>query len=418
MTIRYYRVGGAVRDRIMGIFHPKDIDYVVTGATEEQLLATRPFGETLTKIEAQNFPVYHDSQGNEWALARRERKEGSGYHGFAVEFGPEVTIEEDLIRRDCTANSMAEEIFDDMKTRVSHVIDPFGGQDDIQNKILRHTTDAFADDPVRVLRMARFRARFGSEWTVAPETAALVSSMAKSGVLSELTPERVWKEMSRALMEPHPRLFFDTLLEVDALHVVFPELYKLKTALEARRWHPEGDAFEHTMLVLTQAATFGFDLESRFACLVHDIGKGATPRSELPKHYGHDVKGAPIARDFADRLTVPAKMRDRAIWATRFHMNMHRLDQMNAKTIVKMFDTMGALNDPQVVYVLISVGMADERGRLGYENNSVDHVTVLSDMFISYSSVKFVDVFPNGETNVNKIKQALFNARVQAVKAA
>jgi tRNA nucleotidyltransferase (CCA-adding enzyme) len=329
-----------------------------------------------------------------------------------------VDLVTDCQRRDLTINAMAIEFFDDMKTRILDVIDPFNGQDDIRNKVLRHTSDAFAEDPVRVLRLARFRARFGPDWTIAPETVALVSSMAKSGVLSELTPERVWKEMSRAMMEQHPRLFFDTLLHMDALHVVFPELYKLKTALEAYRWHPEGDAFEHTMLVLTQAKTFGFDLESRFACLVHDIGKGATPRSELPKHYGHDVNGAPMARDFANRLTVPAKMRDRAGWATRYHMNMHKLDQMNAKTIVKMFDAMGALNDPQVVQVLLNVGMADERGRLGSENNSIEHVLVLQKMFTAYRSVKFVEIFPNGETNVNKIKQGMFNARVQAVKAA
>jgi len=417
MTIRYYRVGGAVRDQLMGQY-PKDIDYVVTGATEEALMQARPFGNTFTKIEAQNFPVYHDQNGNEWALARRERKEGSGYHGFAVDFGTEVSITDDLSRRDLSINSMATEIFDDMKTRIVHVIDPFGGQEDIRNKVLRHTTDAFAEDPVRVLRLARFRARFGPDWTVAQETKDLIYKMNRAGVLNELTPERVWKELSRALMEPYPRLFFDTLLECDVLNVLFPELYRLKTALESLRYHPEGDALEHTLLVLTQAAEMGFDLESRFACLVHDIGKGATPRSELPKHYGHDVKGAPMARDFANRLTVPAKMRDRAMWATRFHMNMHRLDKMNAKTIVKMFDTMNALNDPQNVQVLVNVGMADERGRLGSETNSVDHVTVLSDMFDAYRSVKFADVFPNGESNVNKIKQGLFNARVQAVSAA
>jgi tRNA nucleotidyltransferase (CCA-adding enzyme) len=417
MTARYYRVGGAVRDRMMGIFHPKDIDYVVTGVTEEQLLAARPFGETLTKIEAQNFPVYHDSQGNEWALARRERKEGSGYHGFAVEFGPEVGIESDCSRRDLTINSMAEEIFDDMKTRVTHVIDPFGGQDDIQNKILRHTTDAFADDPVRVLRMARFRARFGSDWTVAPETVSLVSSMAKSGVLSELTPERVWKEMSRALMEPHPRLFFDTLLEVDALHVVFPELYKLKTALEARRWHPEGDSFSHVQLVLTQAAEMGYDLETRVMCLVHDLGKGVTPRSELPKHYGHDVKGVPIAREFLKRLKAPSHFIKHAEKVTRYHMAGHRLCQMNPKTFVKMLDDMAVLNDPESVELLYKTFQCDTRGRLGSENDDISHLDLFLDIADAYRSVKFADVFPNGETNVNKIKQRMFNARVNAVKA-
>jgi tRNA nucleotidyltransferase (CCA-adding enzyme) len=415
--MRMFRVGGAVRDRLMGK-RPKDIDYVVTGATEEMLLAARPFGQTLAKIEAQNFPVYHDEQGNEWALARRERKEGTGYHGFAVEFGPEVTIEEDLSRRDITANSMAEEIFDDMKTRILHVIDPFGGQQDIKNKVLRHTSEAFADDPVRVLRLARFRARFGPEWSVAPETKELIYQMNRRSVLNELTAERIWKELSRALMEPHPRLFFDTLFECDVLGTIFPEIYRLKTALESLKWHPEGDAFSHVQLVLTQAAEMGYDLETRFACLVHDLGKGVTPRSELPKHYGHDVKGVPLVRDFANRMTVPAKMRDRAMKVTRYHMVGHRLDQMNPKTFVKMFDDMGALNDPEVVNLLYRVCVCDTRGRLGSEKDSVDHLNKLLNAFYAYQSVKFATVFPNGETNPNKIKEGLFRARVQAVKSA
>jgi tRNA nucleotidyltransferase (CCA-adding enzyme) len=414
---RMFRVGGCVRDRLMGMA-PKDIDYVVTGVTEDQFLKARPFGETLTKIAAQNFPVYHDTEGNEWALARRERKEGTGYHGFAVDFGPEVTISDDLMRRDLSINSMAEEIFDDGKTRLVHVIDPFGGQDDIRNKVLRHTSTAFAEDPVRVLRLARFRARFGSDWTIAPETKELIWSMTKAGVLNELTAERVWKELSRALMEPHPRLFFDTLLECDVLHVLFPEIYRLKTALESLKWHPEGNALEHTLLVLTQAAEMGYDLETRFACLVHDIGKGVTPRSELPKHYGHDVNGVSLTRDFANRLTVPAKMRDRSMKATRYHMVGHRLDQMNAKTFVKMFDDMGALNDPESVHLLYRVCVCDERGRLGSENNSVEHLDKLLTAFSAYQSVKFADVFPTGETNTNKIKDGLFRARVQAVKSA
>jgi tRNA nucleotidyltransferase (CCA-adding enzyme) len=233
-NMRFFRVGGYVRDHLMGV-RSQDVDWVVTGATEEQFLKALPFYmQSLTKVGAE-FPVYLSDRGEEWALARRERKNGSGYHGFDVEFGPEVTIEEDLSRRDLTMNAMAMEFFDDSKTRVLEVIDPFNGQEDIKNKVLRHTSDAFQDDPVRVLRLARFRARLGAEWTVAPETVALVSSMAKRGVLNELTAERVWKELSRALMEDHARLFFDTLLECDALHVLFPEVYRLKTALEARR---------------------------------------------------------------------------------------------------------------------------------------------------------------------------------------
>ena len=414
--MKMYKVGGFVRDHVLGI-QAQDVDYVVTGATEESFMAAAPFFETFTKVGAE-FPVYLDTQGNEWALARKERKIGTGYHGFEVEFGPEVTIQEDLSRRDLTINAMAMEVFNDGKTRPCVVIDFFNGRNDLVNKVLRHTSDAFADDPVRVLRLARFRARFGPDWTVAPETIALVSQMAKKGVLNELTAERVWKELSRALMEDHARLFFDTLLECDALHVLFPEVYRLKTALEARRWHPEGDAYEHTMLVLTQAVRKGFDLEARVACLVHDFGKGLTPRDQLPKHYGHEMSGVKVAQSFCNRLTVPAKMRDRVMKTTRFHMHMHKLDTLNAKTWVRMFMEMDAFRDPEVVFLLWSVGVCDENGRLGSENSSTEHLVKVVDVFNRVRNVKFADVFPNGETNTNRIKDGMFRARVQAVRTA
>lgn len=413
--MRFFRVGGAVRDHYMGI-RPQDVDYVVTGATEAEFLERKPFHtKTFTKVGA-DFPVYLDDRGNEWALARREKKVGEGYHGFDVEFGPEVTIEEDLSRRDLTINAMAMEIFDDMKTRLVAVIDPFNGQEDIKNKVLRHTSDAFVEDPVRVLRLARFRARMGAEWTVAPETVALVSSMAKKGVLNELTAERVWKELSRALMEDHARLFFDTLLECDALHVLFPEVYRLKTALEARRWHPEGDAYEHTMLVLTQAVENNFDLETRLACLVHDFGKGLTPRDKLPSHFGHEVSGVKVAKDFCDRLTVPSKMRDRAMKTTRYHMHMHKLDVLNSKTWVHMFMDMDAFRDPEVVLLLWAVGVCDENGRLGSEDAPTEHLMKVRQVFQQVQAVKFADVFPNGEKNTTKIKDGMFKARVRAVR--
>lgn len=413
--MKFFLVGGFVRDHVMGV-QAQDRDYVVTGATEDQFLAARPFGHTFEKVGAA-FPVYIDDQSNEWALARKERKSGTGYHGFEVEFGSEVTIEEDLSRRDLTINAMAMEVHDDMKTRLIEVIDPFNGCQDIYDKILRHTSDAFQDDPVRVLRLARFRARLGPQWVVAPETVSLVSQMAKKGVLNELTAERVWKELSRALMEPHPRLFFDTLLACDALHVLFPEVYRLKTALEARRWHPEGDAFSHTQLVISQASRMNYDLETRFCCLVHDIGKGLTPRDQLPRHYGHDVKGVPVVQNFSNRLTVPTKTKERAMKVTRYHMVGHRLDEMSPKTYVKMFDDMGALNDPEVVHLLYRVCVCDERGRLGSENNSVGHLDKILTAFTAYRSVKFADVFPDGETNANKIKDGMFRARVKAVAA-
>lgn len=397
-----FLVGGAVRDMMMGV-EPKDKDYVVVGFTPEEMLA-----DGFSQVGA-DFPVFlHPETGDEYALARREKKTGTGYLGFTSEFGIDVTLEDDLFRRDLTINSMA-------MTTNGEVVDPFNGSTDLQDKVLRHTSEAFQEDPVRVLRLARFRARLGSEWKVAQETKELVHSMAKSGVLDELTPERVWKELSRALMEKHPRLFFDTLLECDALHVLFPEVYRLKTALESHRWHPEGDAYEHTMLVITQAAAFECDLGIMLACLTHDFGKGITPRDQLPKHYGHDVKGVPVVEKFCNRLTVPSKMRDSAMSACRYHMYMHKLDTINPKTFVKMFDDMGAKNDPDKVNVLYWVGVCDERGRLGSENNDVSNLQRLVDIWKAVQSVQFADVFPNGETNVNKIKDGLFRAKVQAV---
>lgn len=402
--MKTFLVGGAVRDLLMGQTS-KDEDFVVVGATEAEMLAAG-----FEKVGA-DFPVFlHPKTGDEYALARRERKTGTGYLGFTSEFGTDVTLEEDLGRRDLTINSMA------MNTETAEIVDPFNGAADIMNRVLRHTSDAFAEDPVRVLRLARFRARLGASWTVAPETVALVSQMAKRGVLNELTAERVWKELSRALMEPHARLFFDTLLETDALHVIFPEVYRLKTALEARRWHPEGDAYEHTMLVLTQAVLEGYDLETRFACLVHDFGKGLTARDQLPKHYGHEVTGVAVAESFANRLTVPAKMRDRAMRTTRFHMHMHRLDQMNAKTFVRMFEAMDAFRDPAVVGLLHRVGVCDERGRLGSERNAVDHLAHVQTVFDRVAAVRFADVFGEGaKLKPTQVKDGMFRARVAAV---
>lgn len=400
-----FLVGGAVRDMLMGL-EPKDRDYVAVGFTENDFL-----NMGYQRVGA-DFPVFlHPETGDEYALARRERKTGTGYLGFTSEFGKDVTLNDDLSRRDLTVNSMAMD-------EAGNIFDTFNGQDDLKNKILRHTSNAFAEDPVRALRLARFRARLGADWTVAPETVALVSKMAKDGVLSELNGDRVWKEMSRALMEPFPRLFFDTLLESDALHVVFPEVYRLKTALEARRWHPEGDAMEHSLLVLTQAANFGYDLETRLAALVHDFGKGLTPRDRLPKHYGHDVKGVPVVETFCDRLRVPAKMKKRLMHVTCFHMYMHRLDELNPKTFVKMFTEMGAFNDPEVVNLLYRLGQCDERGRLGSENVSVDHLQKVVDVFEAVRAVKFADVFPEGETNTNKVKDGMFRARVKAASNA
>lgn len=396
-----FLVGGAVRDLLMGL-DPKDMDYVVVGSTPEEMLDAG-----FTQVGA-DFPVFlHNDTGEEYALARRERKTGKGYLGFESDFNSDVTLTEDLMRRDLTVNSIA------LKDGV--YIDPFGGLADIEAKVLRHTSTAFEEDPVRVLRLARFRARFGPDWTVANETKTLIYKMNKSGCLHELQPERIWKEMSRALMEPYARLFFDTLLECDALKTIFPDIYNLASALESIRWHPEGNAYEHTMLVLNQAVAFDFPLEVRFAALVHDFGKGLTPKHLMPSHFGHDVNGVNVVRVFSNSLTVPAKMRDRAMKATRYHMLLHKLDTLNPKTFVKMFDDMAVMNDPEAVYVLYCVGVCDERGRLGSENNEYGHLDQLNESFGAYSSVKFADLFPNGESKPEKIKNAFRSARIKTV---
>lgn len=403
--MKTYLVGGAVRDMLMGL-EPKDHDYVVVGSTPEQMLA-----DGYEQVGA-DFPVFLKDDA-EYALARRETKTGKGYTGFTSEFGVDVTLEQDLGRRDLTINSMAY----DVSGYVGY-IDPFNGQADLENRVLRHTSNAFSEDPVRVLRLARFRARLGAEWTVAPETVKLVSQMAKKGVLNELTAERVWKELSRALMEPHARLFFDTLLECDALHVIFPEVYRLKSALESRVHHPEGDAYEHIMLVLTQAVRNGYDLETRFACLVHDFGKGVTPLDQLPKHYGHEDYGVPVVEAFCNRLTVPAKMRDRAVKVTKYHMYMHLLDEIKSRTLVKMFMDMSAWNDPEVVNVLYQVGVCDARGRLGAEESDVSSLARLYVAWQAAQETRFADVFPAGENNVNKIKEGMYRARIKNVAVA
>ena len=412
--MKTYAVGGSVRDGMMKR-RISDYDWVVVGSTEEEMLKNG-----FTKVGA-DFPVFlHPTNGQEYALARREKKTGSGYLGFSTEFGPDVTIEEDLQRRDLTINSIAIgpiEEPENIKT-----IDPFDGESDIKNKILRHTSDAFSEDPVRVLRIARFRARFGSEWTIAKETTDLIHSMGKKGVLNELQPERIWKELSRALLEPFPRLFFDTLLECDVLHIIFPEVYALCSAMESRRWHPEGNAYEHTMLVLTQATRYefgeNFNLLLRMAALVHDFGKGITPKDKLPKHYGHDVNGVPIAESFCNRLTVPAIIRDRVKKSTRYHMRMHELEKLNPKTFINMFMDMSSWNDETTVDLLYWIGIVDERGRLGSEHVSIDHLQMLPKIWEKVRKVKFADVFPNGETNVDRIKEGLFKARVNAASIA
>lgn len=397
-----YLVGGAVRDIKLGV-EPKDKDYVVVGETEQSMIEAG-----FTKVGA-DFPVFlHPETGEEYALARTERKVGIGYHGFESYFGSDVTLEDDLARRDLTCNSMALD-------KDGHLIDPFDGAKDIENHLLRATSDAFKEDPVRVLRLGRFLARLGPNWQVCPETLVMCHDLVDE--LSDLNGERIWKELSRAMMEPHPRLFFEFLREACVLDAIFPDIYALTRAKENLKWHPEGDAFEHTMLVMDQAAKDD-DLELRMAALLHDIGKGRTPEHLMKdgKHHGHEVTGAKMIKGFAERYRMPAKMASRIEHVTRFHMNMHKLDELNPKTFVKMFDSMRALNDPSCVILLFELGVCDARGRKGSEYDNVRPAKVkLLDKYVAYSKVKFVDVVKDPEnTSGERIKQMMYQARVKA----
>lgn len=399
--VEFYIVGGYVRDKLMG-GDAKDRDYVVVGANRQYMLDN---GYAQVGVD---FPVFISKDGDEYALARKERSNGDGYVDF--EFDTEgVSLEDDLERRDLTINAIA------MDMVSGELIDPFGGQQDIQDKVFRPVSNAFEEDPVRVLRVARLRARFGEEWSYSDSLISMVSRMVKHGKLDSLQKDRVWKEMSRALMEPYPRLFFDTLLELDALHVVFPEIYKLLTALEIRRYHPEGNAYEHVMLVLTQAAINGYDLKTRYACLMHDIGKTLTPFDKLPKHYGHDVNGVELVKEFSDKYSVPTDIKRVAMICCKHHMKGHTYNQLNKKTIVRLMDELNVNHTSLYSDALYQVFICDERGRLGSESNSVDHLGKFLENIKEYKSVKFSEVFPKGETNTQKIKDGLFKCRVSNI---
>lgn len=411
-NLNKFLVGGAVRDLLMG--RPsKDDDYVVVGHTEQDMLDMG-----FTRVGA-DFPVFlHPRTGAEYALARRERKTGKGYLGFTVEFDASVTLEEDLGRRDLTVNAMAFEMTG--PTADWKLVDPFGGKADLQNKVLRHVSDeAFVEDPVRVLRLARFAARY-NDFTVAPETVHLVRKMVVDGVLDELQKDRVWKELSRALVETDPRRFFDVLLETDALEVVFPEVFALVDTEENLKWHPEGNSFEHTMLVLTAMSKLRpGSVEDAMFALVHDFGKALTPKHLQPKHHGHEVTGVPVVERFMTRLGLGGTFVRRAKTLTRFHMHMHRLDVMKASTFVKMFGEMDAFRDEEVVEHLMWLGAADHRGRLGHENADFGQLFHVMNLAAAANSVKFDDlgVAPPPATKVERVKELFFKARTRAVAA-
>ncbi len=353
--MRVYLVGGAVRDRLLGL-PARERDWVVVGARPEDLEREGylPVGR--------EFPVFlHPATHEEYALARVERKVAPGYHGFTTRFSPDVTLEEDLRRRDLTINAMAE-------SDSGELIDPYGGQADLAARRLRHVSEAFAEDPVRVLRVARFAARFaGRGFVIADETLALMRRMVSCGEVSALVPERVWQETERALAEEHPQVFFETLRSCGALAVIFPEIDALYGVPQPPRWHPEIDTGVHVMLALACAAQSGASTAVRFAVLVHDLGKARTPRELWPKHHGHEEAGVPAIEALAQRLKVPGTHRELAILAAREHTRVHRALELRPETVLKLLQECDAFRRSERFAELLQACEADARGRAGLQ---------------------------------------------------
>lgn len=354
--MRIYLVGGAVRDELLGL-DVRERDWVVVGARPQELLdrGFKPVGK--------DFPVFlHPGTREEYALARTERKTSPGYRGFDTLFSPEVTLEQDLERRDLTINAIARD------QATGQLIDPFHGQRDLQDRWLRHVSAAFVEDPVRVLRIARFAARFAPlGFRVAPETMQLLREITARGELDALVPERVWQETQRALEMPAPRQFFEVLREGDALPVIFPEVHALFGVPQPEQWHPEIDTGLHTMMVLDQAARLSEDPIVRFAALTHDLGKGTTPTDQLPRHIAHEERGVGLVDALCERLKIPNAYRELAVLVSRYHLHLHKIAELRPSTMLGLLESLDAFRRPARFEQFVLACEADARGRQGLE---------------------------------------------------
>lgn len=349
-------VGGAVRDKLLGLT-PKERDWVVVGATVEEM-AARGY-----RLVGKDFPVFlHPESHEEYALARTERKTAPGYHGFSVHAAPDVTLEQDLLRRDLTVNAIAE-------TPDGKLVDPFDGQRDLHDRILRHVSPAFVEDPVRILRVARFAARFTHlGFRIADETMQLMREMVKAGEIDALVAERVWAETERALRTDSPAHYFEVLRDCSALARLLPEVDRLFGVPQPEKHHPEIDTGVHTMLVLTQAARLSPEPTVRFAALVHDLGKGTTPKQEWPRHIAHETRGLPLVKALCKRLRIPNHFRDLALLVTEFHLHYHRAAELRPETLLKLLRRTDALRRAERFEQFILACEADSRGRWGLED--------------------------------------------------
>ena len=356
--MKIYMVGGAVRDRLLGL-PVHDHDWVVVGSTPEAMEAEGfvPVGK--------DFPVFlHPQTHEEYALARTERKSGRGYHGFSIAASPDVTLEQDLARRDLTINAIAAPA---QWTGAGPVFDPYNGQQDLQAKVLRHVTTAFREDPVRILRLARFAARF-SDFSIAPETMELMRDMVQDGEVDALVPERVWQELSRGLMEDHPARMFTVLRDCGALARLLPELNRLWGVPQRADYHPEIDTGVHVMMVLDRAAQLGAPLPVRWACVAHDLGKGTTPADVLPRHIGHEGRSVHLARAVQQRLRVPTDCSELALLVAGEHGNIHRSLGLSAPAVVRLLERCDAFRKPERFAEALLACQCDAQGRLGLQN--------------------------------------------------
>ena len=398
--MRFYQVGGCVRDRLLG--QPvADRDWVVIGATPEEMqnLGFRQVGK--------DFPVFlHPETHEEYALGRTERKTGRGYYGFTVDASPHVSLPEDLRRRDLTINAMAE-------SDAGEIIDPYNGRADLAAGVLRHVSHAFVEDPLRVLRVARFAARFA--FSVAPETMDLMSEIATSGELETLAPERVWNELERALLEAHPEQFIRVLRACGALAVLFPEIDRLFGVPQTRKYHPEIDTGEHLCLALQQCVRFAANSEVRFAVLVHDLGKGTTEAQRLPGHHGHEERGVPLVEALCERFRVPRAHRDLARCVTRYHLKIHRAESLRPDTLAKLLVDLDALRRPERFEQILLACEIDATGRAGLQDIPYHASDYLRRAREATASVSAQDLLADGVTG-EELGAALHALRVDALR--
>jgi len=409
-------VGGAVRDALMGL-PVNDRDWVVVGSTPEAMSAQgfMPVGK--------DFPVFlHPKSREEYALARTERKTARGYKGFAVQAAPNVTLEEDLARRDLTVNAMA------VPEALAHaapgtwaglIVDPYGGQADLNHKVLRHVTEAFAEDPVRILRVARFAARF-SDFSVANETMALMRQMVEDGEADHLVPERVWQELSKGLMSEKPSRMFEVLRECGALQVLLPELDRLWGVPQRPEYHPEIDTGVHMMLVMDMAAHLNMPLPVRVACLMHDLGKGTTPTDVLPRHIGHEGRSVKLLQKVCERLRVPTDCKELAEVVAREHGNIHRSGDLNAEAVMRLLERCDAIRQPERFAMVLEACECDARGRLGFEEVAYPQAARLLQAHKAALSVETAPIAQAAAAQGLKgpqIGEQISKARVKAVAA-